>query len=151
MTIVALDVDLRKIYCVTEYKEILAKAEPSPEAVMGAISTAFGGSTDKTVLIEVASAVAYVSGAGAVHNMLRWALWNISAAGQISRHLTPFGYKVLVAPSHVWTRGHNLKLRHEVAGCKLKQKDLRECEAMIHYYKAAPTKWVPLPQYLENL
>ena len=153
MPIVALDVDLRKIYAVSEDKVILTKAEPDPIKVINAISAYMGGalSNTKTILIEVASPVMYHSGPGAAFNTVRWALWNIAAASHISLHMGRAGYNVLVAPSHVWTKGHNLKVRHDVAKCTQKQKDLRECEAMMYYYHANPTAWLPLPEYLGNL
>lgn len=151
MNIIALDVDLHKIYAVSNDGTVLAKAEPSRELVMGAISEHIGGAMDKTVLIEVSSPVMYIKDPGVIHNVLKWALWNITTAEAISTKLTNLGYQVLVAPSHVWTKGHDLKTRHAVANCKQPQKDLRECEAMIYYYQKDPKSWLPLPQYLENL
>jgi hypothetical protein len=58
---------------------------------------------------------------------------------------------MFVAPSSKWTKGHELKTRHLMAGCVQKQKDLRECEAMIWFYKQDPSVWVPLPQFLAAL
>ena len=142
MKLVALDVDLKKIYAVTNAGNILAKAEPSREVA----SLALAKFSPDLVLIEVASPVMYVASPGAVHNVIRWSLWNITTAEYLSSQ-----FKVLVAPSHVWTKGHNLKVRHDVAKCTQKQKDLRECEAMMYYYHANPTAWLPLPQYLGNL
>ncbi len=146
MTIVALDIDLRKIYAVTDYGVIVAKAEPDVQTVISEMTANLR--PEDTVLIEVASPVMYIKDAAVVHNVIRWALWNITAAQKIS---AAFPTRTLVAPSHVWTRGHALKLRHEVAGCVQKQKDLRECEAMIFYYEANPSAWIPMAQYLENL
>lgn len=142
MRIVALDVDLKKIYAVTNDGKVLAKAEPDRTAA----SLALAKYDPELVLIEVASPVMYVASAGAIHNVIRWSLWNITTAEYLASK-----FKVLVAPSHVWTRGHNLKVRHDVAKCTQKQKDLRECEAMMYYYQANPTAWLPLPQYLGNL
>ncbi len=150
--IVAMDVDLHKIYAVSDTKTILAKAEESALYVARAICAA----NPATLLIEVSSPILYMNdnvtwkeAKGQVINRLRWALWNISVASYMDETLdrTP----VLVAPSHVWTKGHDLKLRHEVAGCTHKQKDLRECEAMIFYYQHSPESWIPLAQYLQEL
>ncbi len=156
MTIVALDVDLHKIYAVTDGGKILAKAEPNPEQVISSIMhIADGDDEGTTVLIEVASPVMYIKDIKVVHNVVKWALWNITAAQRISSALLrdsgTRSYDVFVAPSHVWTHGHALDVRHQVAKCVQKQKDLRECEAMIFYYKQDPSKWVPLSKYLEDL
>ena len=58
---------------------------------------------------------------------------------------------MLVAPSNVWTRGYDLKTRHKLAGCRQPKKDLRECEAMLWFYKQRPNDWVPLRDYLASL
>lgn len=142
MKLVALDVDLKKIYAVSCSGDVLAKAEPDRTQV----SSALAKFDPDLVLIEVASPVMYVASSGAIHNVIRWSLWNITTAEYLASR-----FKVLVAPSHVWTKGHNLKVRHDVAKCTQKQKDLRECEAMMYYYHANPTAWLPLPQYLGNL
>lgn len=144
--ITALDIDLRKIYAVTDQGQVIAKAQSSVDTVVLGLQDSLDNGD--TVLIEVASPVMYIKDPAVVHNVIRWALWNITAAQKISSSLK---CKVLVAPSHVWTHGHNLEVRHAVAGCKQKQKDLRECEAMIYYYKQDPSKWIPLPKFLENL
>lgn len=144
--IAALDIDLRKIYAVTDLDQIIAKAQPSVDVVILGLQDSLDN--DDLVLIEVASPVMYIKDPGVVHNVLRWALWNITAAQRI---VSSLACPVLVAPSHVWTHGHSLDVRHGVAGCKQKQKDLRECEAMIYYYKQDPSKWKPLPVYLGAL
>jgi len=144
MVIAAMDIDFQKIYCVNEHGTILAKAEPDPIVAANAVEGV------DLLLIEVASPVFYQKGAdpGVVHNVLKWALWNIGTASRLDFMAS---CNVLVAPSHVWTKGHALKLRHEIAGCKQKQKDLRECEAMMFYHKANPENWVPLHQYMKDL
>lgn len=144
MVIAAMDIDFKKIYCVDDLGNILAKAEEDDVKVANAIEHI------ELLLIEVASPVFYQKGAepGVVHNVLKWALWNISTATRLDFIAS---CPVLVAPSHVWTKGHPLKLRHEIAGCNHKQKDLRECEAMMFYHKANPENWVPLHQYLKEL
>lgn len=151
MGLVALDVDLHKIYCVAEDKTVLAKAEPDIRSVPPRIYDKLDGKED-TILMEIASPVMYLSDTKAIHNVVKWALWNMSVACWLGwAYQDTKRVRFLVAPSHVWTKGHALKLRHEVAGCKLPQKDLRECEAMMFYYKADPKAWVPLNTYLENL
>jgi hypothetical protein len=146
MVMAAMDIDFQKIYCVDSEGTILAKAEPGIDVATAAVTAA----NLDLLLIEVASPVFYQKGAdpGVVHNVLKWALWNIYAASYINDY---DWCEVLVAPSHVWTKGHALKLRHEIAGCKQKQKDLRECEAMMFYYRANPESWVPLHQYMKDL
>ncbi len=145
MTIVALDVDFHKIYAVSDLGHVLYKAESSRDAVIAGLNEYARG---HKVLMEVASPVMYIRDIKVVYNVVKWALWNLTTAQFIDSNCE---FEFLVAPSHVWTCGHNLALRHEVAGCKQKQKDLRECEAMIFYYKQDPEKWVVLDKYLEDL
>lgn len=151
---IALDIDLRKIYAVDSGGDILAKAEPNVANVLRALRAADAG----TILIEVASPLLYMNdnitwkeAKGQVINRIRWAIWNLASAHTIDHAMSIEGCRVLVAPSHVWTKGHDLKMRHEVAGCKHKQKDLRECEAMIFYHHHSPESWIPMAQYLEQL
>ncbi len=146
MTIIGIDIDLHKIYAVTDGGKVLAKAEPDLKKVIG--SCIAETRDPDMILIEVASPVMYIKDPAVVHNVVRWALWNITAAQSISLWCH---CRVLVAPSHVWTKGHALKVRHEVAGCKQKQKDLRECEAMIFYYTANPSAWKTMADYLKEL
>lgn len=144
-----MDVDLHKIYAVHSDGRILFKAEPDSKAVVEMLQFLWDADSMDTVLIEVASPVMYIKDPGVVHNVLRWALWNITFAQQVSSAVGPD--VVRVAPSHVWTKGHDLKTRHAVASCKQKQKDLRECEAMLYYHSKDPESWLTLPKYLENL
>jgi hypothetical protein len=146
--IIAMDVDLHKIYAVHSDGRVLYKAEPDPIAAVKGLQDLWDFDQMDKVLIEVASPVMYIKDVAVIHNVVKWALWNISFAQAASSVL---GDAVIVAPSHVWTKGHNLKLRHEVAQCKQKQKDLRECEAMIFYYQQDPESWLTLPKYLANL
>lgn len=148
MNIIAFDVDLHKIYGVHSDGEIVCKASPDRKGLLDAMMFRWDAANFDIALVEVASPVMYIKDSGAVHNVVKWALWNITFAQELSSML---GDVVKVAPSHVWTKGHDLKMRHEIAGCKHKQKDLRECEAMIYYYTKSPDSWVTLPKYLENL
>jgi hypothetical protein len=151
MTIVALDVDLHKIYCVSDSGKVLAKEDKAPPW------SKLASEEPDIVLMEISSPVMYIKDIKVVHNVVKWALWNMAIACQIDDYCKDgrgLGWKsteFLVAPSHAWTHGHPLKIRHEVAKCKQPQKDLRECEAMIFYYKQDPSKWIPLAKYLEAL
>jgi hypothetical protein len=152
MKVAAFDLDLRKVYCVTSEGQVLAKADPTPFLALDQLSEW----EPDLVLVEVVSPILYMEQdavwkeiKGEVVNRLRWALWNITAAKDIDNIL---GSNIVrVAPSHVWTKGHALKMRHEVAQCKMKQKDLRECEAMMFYHQHSPESWIPLAKYLETL
>jgi hypothetical protein len=153
--IVAIDCDLRTSYAVTS-EGYFAKAS-DPCAAYELIPSIWMKEVD-TVLFEIASPVSFNRGAAghaAMTQLAKWALWNVAQAAILREflldHYRTDTVKMLVAPSNVWTHGHELKMRHTVAGCKLKQKDLRECEAMIYYYKQAPTKWKPLAEYLATL
>lgn len=148
--IVAIDCDLRTSYAVTESGHWGKGADPGDalDAIPGEVRI-------DRVLFEIASPVSFNRGAAghaAMTQLAKWAIWNVAQAALLSFRLArDYHMDLLVAPSNVWTHGHELKMRHTVAGCKLKQKDLRECEAMIYYYKQAPTKWKPLAEYLATL
>ena len=64
---------------------------------------------------------------------------------------TLIGSRLFVAPSHKWTKGYSLGVRHAMAGATLAKKDLRECEAMLWFYKQTPSDWVTFPEFLANL
>jgi len=140
--IAAIDCDLRKHYCVDEDGNVLAKADPS----WNWIARLPQGTT---VLFEIASAVDYTSDKAVAHNKRRWTIWNVAQAMYLDT-LAP-RIHLLVAPSSAWTKGYDLKTRHFIAHCKQKQKDLREAEAMILFYRTDPKCWKPLHQYLEEI
>lgn len=99
------------------------------------------------VLYEISSPVMY--GEVASHSKLRWALWNMAMAVKLEQLIAPV--PMVVAPSHVWTRGHRESVRHKLANCQAKNHDLRECECMLWFYRHEPQRWIPLASYLEAL
>lgn len=148
MTTVALDVDFQKIYAVASDGRVIAKASNDRDDVVNKI---LASRDVDTVLMEIASPVMYIRDIKVVYNVVKWALWNMAMAQLLDRRCHDHDVMFLVAPSHVWTRGHALDVRHGVAKCTQRQKDLRECEAMLYYYQQDPSKWVTLTAYLENL
>jgi hypothetical protein len=105
-----------------------------------------------TVLLEVASPVSALRGMtqnrGVGFNLGKWMIYNIAFATEMALR---FNAALLVAPSNVWTKGYPLKVRHELAGCTAKKKDLRECEAMQFFYRKEPDAWVSFPQFVRSL
>jgi hypothetical protein len=113
-------------------------------------------------LFEIASPMSMagnrVGGAAMATNVMKWAIFNAAQAmalelGNVTYcHEWPQrGNRVLVSPSSTWTRGYDVKTRHEIANAKAKNKDLRECQAMIHFFGTNPKDWVGLPTYLDEL
>jgi hypothetical protein len=147
--ICAIDCDLRTSYCVTNAGKSNRAADPQ-HALKG-----FGLRPTDTVLFEIASPVSFNRGgqsSAIMHNLAKWAIWNVAQATMLDANLRRINYPgILVAPSNVWTKGHDLKTRHMIAGCKQPKKDLREAEAMIWFYRKDPSVWLPLPQYLQTL
>lgn len=143
--IAAVDCDLRQSYCVRGDGRA-GRAIYPVNAVLSA------GSGDLSIILfEIASPVSFNRGAAghaAMTQLAKWAIWNVAWAMEINLRLPG---QVLVAPSNVWTRGYDLKTRHQIAGCTQPKKDLRECEAMIWFYKQRPTDWRPLAEYLAAL
>jgi len=142
MSILAIDCDFKKHYAVNDTGNIVLKA-------------AAGWLCDlddyKTILFEIASPVDYTpDGNKAIaYNKRKWTIWNVTQCVYLELGCT-FA-QILVAPSSKWTKGYDLKTRHAMAGCQQKQKDLRECEAMIWFYRKTPSDWVTLPEYLAKL
>jgi hypothetical protein len=145
VSILAIDCDFKKHYAVDDTGRIVLKASPTWHGV-------FTDSAD-TILFEIASPVDYTpDGNKAIaYNKRKWTIWNIAQAVTLNETCQEFDIEFLVAPSSKWTKGYDLKTRHLMAGCKQKQKDLRECEAMIWFYGKDPSVWVPLPTFLANL
>lgn len=147
--ICAIDCDLRESFCVTDTG--LFGRGATPFIAMEYLSS---GPRPDTVLFEIASPVSFNrqdGGQAAVTQLAKWAIWNTSFATHLSLFHTTRFIRFLVAPSNVWTHGYDLKTRHTMAKAKLKKKDLRECEAMLFFYKHSPKDWLPLPEYLANL
>lgn len=140
--IAAIDCDLRKVYAMRSDGALLYREEPDP------VASAFEGC--HTVLFEIASATDYSDSKAIAHHKRRWTIWNVACAQRLDT-MMPFGITMLVAPSSAWTKGFNLKQRHAIAGCDAKQKDLRECQAMLWFHAREPATWVPLHQFLESL
>lgn len=147
--ILAIDCDLRQSYGVTDTG--LSARGNDPWQVIHNLSRP---GLD-TVLFEIASPVSFNRGgqsSAIMHNLAKWALWNMGWAGMISEVIAEHEtWQFLVAPSNIWTKGYDLKTRHLIAKCKQPKKDLRDCEAMIFMYQQEPKSWVPLDHYLTRL
>lgn len=141
MSVIAVDCDLRKVYAVAAGGHVICKAAPSIAPLLAPAWAAY------TILFEVASALDYSDSKAIAHQKRRWTIWNIATAARLAAAHP----KVLVSPSHLWTRGHQLKVRHAFAKCVLGQKDLRECESMIFMYHHRPQDWVPFQEFLDAI
>lgn len=139
MRTVAIDCDLHKLYAVCDHGPVF-KAVKAHDAM-----TAMEEFKPDLVLFEIASPVDYSEMPGRSYNKRRWMIYNIATAMKF--HLR---FNVLVSPSSSWTHGYDREMRHKLAGCKAKQKDMREAEAMLWFYAKAPTRWMNLDNYLEG-
>lgn len=148
--ICAIDCDLRTSYCV--FEDGRAGRGETPFI---ALAECDGGPFPDTILFEIASPVSFnrgASGHAAMTQLAKWAIWNAAQAMRLHMFAWNRGFqRVLVSPSNVWTRGYDLKTRHALAKCKQPKKDLRECEAMLWFYRQRPQDWKPLPEYLATL
>lgn len=141
-SIVAIDCDLRSITAVGGDGTVYASRELPSNAQWAKILA------QSVVLFEVSGpAYARLDSRGAVSNQTRWAIYNAATAGMLYS-LRP---GLLVAPSSKWTKGYDVKTRHKLAQVTGRNKDIRECLAMIWFYRQNPTVWIPLPKYLEEL
>ncbi len=148
--ICAIDCDLRTSYCVTDDGQ--ADRGPTPGE---AITEIMAGGEVEIMLFEIASPVSFNRAPGsnaAMTQLAKWAIWNVAQAMLLDRvFIAEGGPRLLVAPSNVWTHGHDLKTRHLIAKCVQPKKDLREAEAMIWFYRQRPEDWLPLSDYLGAL
>jgi hypothetical protein len=115
----------------------------------GAVISATG--PGDLVLFEIASALDYTDEKAIAHHKRRWTIWNIACATALDMLLSEKGVEMLVAPSHAWTKGHDIKLRQAVAKADAKNKDLREAQAMLVYQTMHPSAWMTLEHYLERI
>ncbi len=143
--VMAIDCDLRRMYAWCSYCGQVCREAPDA----GTIKAHVKGHKDLTVLYEISDALGYqhVNGRSAAFQFARWGLWNIATAADLV-HAVP---GLLVSPSHRWTKGYNVKLRHLAARAQSGQKDLRECETMIWMYRQAPEDWVPYAEHLKRI
>lgn len=149
--IIAVDIDLRKMTAVSSLGHVIAnKVNPALKPVLT------DAHKEATILVEIAGPVMHHEES---HSYRRWMIYNsLIAAGIAARFPT-----VLVSPSTLWTNGYNEEYRQAVAGILPIGKDgkgnpkyeechdVRECRAMIFFYKSKPKNWVPLTTYLAGL
>lgn len=157
--IIALDIDLGKITSVsTKYGVVCDRAN----LFDGGSGLEVPEAPD-VVLIEVAGPVMHHEES---HSHRRWMIFNAVSTGLMTAMAMEAGIEVRMCPSTAWTKGYKEHERHAIAGMKpLKYKkvkgkdvpiyehahDVRECMAMIDFYKKDPKPWMTLDKYLESL
>lgn len=148
--IAAIDCDLHKLYYVDELGNTVRGVDGA-DLVANILQNGFA--KPDMILFEIASAVDYTKGKNpnVAYHKRRWTIFNAAMAVSLGVGFAQSRIPFLVAPSSEWTNGYNLKTRHEIAGCKMKQKDEREAECMIYMYRINPAKWVSLDNYLTAL
>lgn len=145
---IAVDIDLRKVYAWSSISGVVASGALTSDNYLLMSIVLAASSADENVLVEVAGPIDYSDNKAVAHNKRRWTIYNIAKAMQL--HIELPG-RVLVSPSSDWTSGYPIEVRHKLAKATAKQKDLRECEAMLWSYRVTPMKWRPLPEFLERL
>jgi hypothetical protein len=101
------------------------------------------------VLFEVGSPVLYGKTKREQYHKIRWTIYTTAIASWYRHAL--FGWQFLVSPSSEWTLGHPDKARWAMAGATGRNEHIRDCEAMIAFYRRHPEKWASLDAYLKNL
>jgi len=155
MTVVALDIDLRRIHgwVLSDLTQPVSEGEMlcvnAPD--LGPVFERIAEVKPRTVLIECASPVAY---RGPSQKTTSWVIHNCACTGILSALLPSAGVSVRVAPSSAWTCSHSAALRHKNAHVRQftgKEKCLMDCQAMIHYYLIEPEKWKTYHQWIAEL
>lgn len=150
--VIAIDIDLHKMTAVSSLHGVLAnKVNPEVTLILDGIKH-----RESTILLEIAGPVLHHEES---HSYRRWMIYNVGVAAGLAAHFP----RALVATSTSWTNGYNEAYRQAVAGIlpigedkngKPKYDechDVRECRAMLYFYRAMPKKWVPLTKYLAEL
>lgn len=142
--IAAVDCDLRGSFVVATNGKASSGDDPL-EAL-----TSCDIPNDATVIFEIAEPQSFLRGhqsSGAMYNLAKWTIWNVTQAVLCSLNYPNF----FVAPASKWTKGYSRSQRQTIARACAKNKDLRDCEAMLWFYHKDPSVWVTLPQYLSLL
>lgn len=142
----AIDCDLHRIHAVRGDGTVIGTSMRNLNALIVDLSGKTGD-----VLFEVASALDYTDNKAIAHQKRRWTIWNIAQAQSLHQWCHGCGIRVLVSPSHDWTLGHPLSVRHKLAKANAPNKDLREAQAMLWFHAHAPEKWRPFPDFLDHL
>lgn len=142
--VVAIDCDLRRIHAWSARTGKVCYNEPNLARVVDYLSM----NRVTRILFEVAGVTYGDRGPAAIRSQMRWAEYNLGIAGWLH---AMFSDQFRVAPSSVWTRGFDVKTRHKMSMATAKNKDLRECQAMLWFYAREPARWVSFPEYLNSL
>ena len=100
------------------------------------------------VLLECASPHLY---AGVVHEKtLSWMIYNSAVVQYLACELP---MDVLVSPSSRWTKQYGDKERWKLAGIpeRYANKHIRDCRAMVWFYRHDPEAWMPWWDYLGTI
>lgn len=143
---IAVDCDLRTSYAV-DSRGMAHREATAIAAVAGVLEPG----VRTLVLFEIASPLDYTDDKAVAYNKRRWTIWNVTQAVLLHAELLDLGVDMLVSPSHAWTKGFPLAVRHKMAGCRQPKKDLREAEAMLWFHAKDPAAWIPLHEFLANL
>ncbi len=148
---VAVDCDLRRIHAWDSEVGKVCYKSPDLNDLLRHLE--LHRNNEYTVLYEIASATDYTDEAGGAvrYNKRRWMLWNMATAVALSDKLAVRGVTMLVSSSQSWTLGYSEEQRREICHPDKSNHDLRECQAMLFFYKSNPGLWQPLSQYLSRL
>lgn len=158
---VAIDIDLGRFTVVVENGPVLAHGvDPlSDDAPLELPENV------DTVLIEVAGPIMHHEES---HSHRRWMIYNAMMAVSVMGGYRMPWMNFLFASSTAWTNGFPEAERHAIAGMNpLKYRkavkgrkpvpiyaeahDIRECRAMLDFFRKCPKHWKPLDQYLKEL
>lgn len=151
MRIVAIDCDLRRLHGWLADTETGEDQKAFYQASLLAATDQLAVLQPSTVLFECASPLFYTKNKAAQYNKLRWMIFNSKALGSLADRLADWQVPLLVAPSSIWTQGHEEKVRHRLYGVTAPNHDLRECQAMARSYLRQPKLWVPVADYVRDL
>lgn len=157
MSIIAFDVDYKRIHAWSDKIGRVCFDAPEWRPFADTIVC------HDTILMEVFSPIFYDKSTGnpskdkAIRtNKMKMALFNARICGEMYSWLIDrYGYAkaqtMLVAPSSLWSLGHEEDIRHEIAGVTGQDNhDIRECRAMIFFYQRNPRQWYKVTDYYND-
>jgi hypothetical protein len=151
--LIGVDIDLRRCHAWSStrgrlcYKanldELCYAIEPADDS---------GLNRSQTLLIECGSAHIYGLQKAALHNKLRWMIWNSYAVGWL-RHFYQriFGVELLCSPSSTWKHGLQEGPMMKILDITGDNHDIRQCRAMVAMYAKHPEDWVGIEQFMSTL
>lgn len=160
-TIIGVDIDLHRMHAaehVLAGDGVIMLNDDRPIRLAARIRQDTGDEKP-LVLVECASPHQY--GGRLYQKKLAWMIYNSAVLAEIAAMcvIMDGAFELRCSPSSTWTKGYPEAARHRMSGAdqffadrnKDDQHNLRECLAMIWFYKQTPDNWTTVHEFLRAL